>query len=511
MTPPQQMMRGAPMMGRGQSMPSMDPSVRNAIQWLYRLDQDRALRAITLSKYDAYYRGTQSLMFATSKFRESFAGMFTNFADNWCKLVVDAVGERLKVEGFRFPNDNAGEKKAWNIWQANFLDSDSQLGHTEALINGMAYALVWPTDDPKMPKITVEDPQQMIVAHEPGETRQRQAALKVWLDDNGLMLATLYLPDAIWKFQTRSVFQSGNAWWGTQDPAIDTGGVQTMTDIALRQFQSAWQPREVPGEPWPLPNPLGCVPVVPLYNDPRLRTGGQSELVGVIPLQDAVNKLLADMLVSSEFAAFRQRWATGLEVPNDPETEEPMEPFKAAVDRLWISDSKDTTFGEFNVTDLTNYTSAIEMIVQHIATQSRTPPHYFYLSGQFPSGESIKSAEAGLVSKAHNRTMHFGESWEEVMRLALLASGDAKRAQVVAMETVWRDVEYRTESLHIDATVKLRALEVPLPALWERAGFSPTEIARFKEMRAEEKALGLNETLIDSQDTIVEKPPTVKI
>ena len=490
---------------------SLNPGVQNAVRWLARLDRDRALRNISLAKFDAYYRGDHNLMFATAKFREAFSGLFTEFADNWCALVVDAVEERLNVEGFRFPKDQTGERKAWEIWQANNLDAESNLAHTEALINGLSYALVWPSDG-KHPTITVEDPQQMIVAHQPGQRRQRLAALKVWLDESGRLFGTLYLPDGVWKFQARSTIQSGgsNAWWGSQDPTID-GGQQALTDIALRQFQSFWQPREVPGEPWPLPNPLGCVPVVALYNAPRLRTGGQSELRNVIPMQDAANKLVADMLIASEFAAFRQRWATGLEIPTDPDTEQPLDTFEHAINRLWASPDSSTQFGDFQASDLSNYTKAIELVVQHIASQSRTPPHYFYLSGQFPSGESIKSAEAGLVSKALRRTRHFGEAWEEVMRLALCASGDKKRADVVAMETVWGDVEYRTESLHVDATVKLRALEVPLPALWERVGFSPTEIERFQEMRAEEKAMGLNTELIDAQDTVTMKPPTVKI
>jgi hypothetical protein len=47
----------------------------------------------------------------------------------------------------------------------------------------------------------------------------------------------------------------------------------------------------------------------------------------MVPLQDGVNKLITDMLVASEFAAFRQRWVTGIEIPRD-ENNNPIEPFK---------------------------------------------------------------------------------------------------------------------------------------------------------------------------------------
>ena len=75
--------------------------------------------------------------------------------------------------------------------------------------------------------------------------------------------------------------------------------------------------------------------------------------------QDAINKYRADALVASEFAAFRQRWAIGIDIPVDPETGRPIEPFKPAVDRLWTfprPDPEDPNqafpqVGEFAATD----------------------------------------------------------------------------------------------------------------------------------------------------------------
>jgi Phage portal protein, SPP1 Gp6-like len=250
----------------------------------------------------------------------------------------------------------------------------------------------------------------------------------------------------------------------------------------------------VDDEPWPLPNPLGVVPLVPLVNRPRLlprryiSVEGTSELKQVIPVQDAVNKLLLDMLVASEFGAFRQRWVTGMDIPRDPDTDAPVEPFKAAVDRLWMAEDPAVKFGEFAATDLTAYVKSTEMLVQHIASQTRTPPHYFYLSGQFPSGESIKSAETGLVAKARRKMRHFEEGWEEMIRLSFRVLGDP-RADFVGAETIWADPESRTEGEHVDATLKKKALDVPIQQLWEDLGYSPQQIGRFREMLAEQAFL----------------------
>ena len=129
------------------------------------------------------------------------------------------------------------------------------------------------------------------------------------------------------------------------------------------------------------------------------------------------------------------------------------------------------------------------MLVQHVASQTRTPPHYFYLSGQFPSGESLKSAETGLVAKARRKMRPWGESWEEVMRLCYRVQGD-RRADFALAETIWASPESVNEAAHIDALVKMVAgLGIPKAATWEPAGFTPQQIARFRPMLAEQAFL----------------------
>jgi hypothetical protein len=78
--------------------------------------------------------------------------------------------------------------------------------------------------------------------------------------------------------------------------------------------------------------------------------------------------------------------------------------------------------------------------------------------------------------------MFYGEDWEEVMRLAFLVKGDEKRGTNPLAETIWRDVEYRTEAQHIDAVLKKKALGVPWRQLMEDAGYTPTQIDRMERM-----------------------------
>jgi hypothetical protein len=255
-----------------------------------------------------------------------------------------------------------------------------------------------------------------------------------------------------------------------------------------------WERRVVDGEAWPLRNRLGVVPLVPLVNKPQLDSEGRSEIASIIPLNDAINKLVADMLIASEFGSYRQRWATGIEVPIDEETGQELEPFKAAVDRLWIARgsgdiNNPPKFGEFEQTDLSSFTTAVELLVQHVASESRTPYHYFMQhGGQPPSGESLKSSETGLVAKTTRKQRLLGEGWEEVISLAFRQIGDSEKAAILDSETMWRDPESRTEAEHVDALIKMASLGVPHEILWEKWGATPVEIGRWNRIIAAKNA-----------------------
>ena len=68
------------------------------------------------------------------------------------------------------------------------------------------------------------------------------------------------------------------------------------------------------------------------------------------------------------------------------------------------------------------------MLIQHVAAQTRTPPHYLLgAMGSFPSGESLKATETGLVAKVRRKMLSFGEGWEEAMRLAFAVEGEPTR------------------------------------------------------------------------------------
>lgn len=433
----------------------------------------------TMADYEALYRGDHPLLFASARFREVFGGLFAEFADNFCGVVVDSVVERLEVQGFRYAAGEDGEigkqaaAHAWRVWQANNMDAESVKGFRESFVKGEVNVIVGPGADPRIPEVTVEDPMQTVVVT---TGRRRVVAMKRWFDDeNDRLNATLYYDDRVEKYQS----QQAAGWFSS---SVDEW-IKMVT----------WIPRQVAGEPWPLPHSMGRVPMVPIVNQPDLLGRGESELKSVAPLQGAINKLVLDMMVAAEFSAFRQRWITGIDLPRDPETGEEVAPFRPGADSIWTappakSGEQPTQFGDFEQTDLEPYTKAVEMLIQHVATEKRIPVHYLLSTNVMPNAESQTAAEAGLVAKAGAKQLDLSDPLEEVNTLVFRQIGEPEWAALIDGETVWKDREHRTESQHVDAVAKMSALGVPQEALWEKLGASPQTIERWKSMQAEEAA-----------------------
>lgn len=464
----------------------MDP-----IEWVDKLAADLSNRASEVARFDDYYSGRHPILFTTSDFREAFGRMLDGYADNWCRIIVDAAVERLTPQGFRFPLPEGGESEdqadndAWAIWRANKLDARMQIGFVEALVSGSAFVMVWYPDgttvedgrvvlpEGGLPKITVEHPAEVIVAYDNADRDRIMSGLKVW-GSSGKRRATLYLPDAIHKFDE---VEADDGQGGTRhewQEDVEAGGT----------------------------NPLGAVPIVPLVNRPRLLyPHGESELTEIIPNQDAINKLAKDMLVASEYGAFPQRWATGVEVPVDPETNEAIENWTPDIARFLTTANPNAKVGSLPAADLSNFVMALDNRVNSMASQSRTPPHYLNASADRLSGESMKAAEAGLVARVREKMMHFGEGLIEMMGLAFAILGDP-RADVTDAVVIWADPETRTEAAHADATVKkYQAGILPWQMTMEALGYGPTEIKRARVMKQREALeLGFGADLEDEDD-----------
>lgn len=409
-----------------------------------------------------YYDGAQPLGYLQPELARVLEDRIRSLVINWPRLVVDSIEERLDVEGFRVAGQDDGDDELWRIWQDNDLDEQSQQAHLDSLIYGRSFAMVGANEeDPETPLITIESAKQMSVEWDP-RTRQVIAATKIWCEGD-------------YTYRTR------------YDP---TWIIREVKDLTSKT--PMWAERSEPVE-----NVLGVVPVVPFVNRPRLlRPQGVSEMTDVIPIVDAINKLATDMMVGAEYHAVPRRWATGIDMGPD-ETEHEVVRKKlwkrwstSEANRVWTSDSPDTTFGQFPQASLDNFVSAVDMLTSRVAALSGLPPHYFGQVGENPaSADALRASEAPLVKRVMRKQRVLGGAWERVMRLALLVRDGAYPDEYKRMETIWRSPETPTIAQQADAAVKLVQAEIVTPEqAQEDLGYSPTQRAR---MAAEKSASAL--------------------
>lgn len=439
------------------------------VWWVKRLHKQLLERCrtghdrLSIDDLDLYYRGRPTrLPWLPEQARDEFYRLLALTKSNYMGLVIDATAERLAVEGFTIGDSDEADAETWDIWQGSNFDNDSDQAILEALITGQSYALVTPgKSEGDLPLLFAEHPAQAIVEYVPGSGRREAAAgLKVWEDDwTGRWMATLYLPDAIFKFQAVNV---------------KTSAVEGVN----------WQRRETRGEAWPLRNPIGEVLLVELPNNPRLLTGGISEIADVVAVQDRICKTLADRLMTQDYGAFPQKWATGY-----PETDAQGRQNRIDVgrNRMVTSDVAETKFGQWDAAPLDPYSAAKREDVKDIASRTRTPAQYLLGEMSNVNGETLKAAESGLVSKVRQRQRSYGEGFERLVGLARRAAGLGTPNETI--ETKWRNPEFRTEGELVDALVKMSTIGVPHEALWERWGATPLEVARWKSMAADQAAM----------------------
>lgn len=428
---------------------------------IYPDDLTWALRTISERRdsyfeYQAYYMGAHRLAFSTEGYRRAFATMVARLKANICPAVISAFADKLSVVGFTphtgmvagdtsaVAADKTEADQAWALWEDSDLATLADEVHDDALVNGDGYVIVWP-DAEGTARFYSADAACMAIRYDTERREVVEVAAKIWQSGKRWRL-TLYYPDRLEKYITRK---------------------ETKNSAIFPNSPREFEPYQADGDvAWPLPNPYGLVPVFHFAPAGRLGSVGLSELGDVLPLQDALNKALADLIVAEEFGAYVQRYATGVEKEQrfnttSGEYEEAELPFKVGIDRILTVASDTARFGQFNPTDLSKFIAVVDSHFALVGRVKGIPQHYFYMmSGNFPSGESQSVAEGRLVKRAERLHRRFGGVWARALAFALRINGVGDGR--LAFRTKWQSAEPRSAA---DAVTNYKtAIDAGMPA-----------------------------------------------
>jgi hypothetical protein len=243
---------------------------------------------------------------------------------------------------------------------------------------------------------------------------------------------------------------------------------------------------------------------VPVFHYRIAQRKCKSDLKNVIPIQNGVNKLLTDMMVSAEYGAFKQRY-----VISSAETRGKL---KNAPNEVWDLPAGDgmgqqTQVGQFQETDLKNYLDAIDNLATAISSITRTPKHYFFSVGSNLSGEALIAMEAPLNKKAQDRIDRFAPVWKSVTQFMLQAAGQSVRLEDV-------DVTFdRPETVQPRTTAETRQMNVtagmPLTSVLREEGKSEAFIAQVEKdiQETERKKADLASAYLEEARRKFDAPP----
>ena len=392
--------------------------------------------------YIDYYEGRHRLAFATDKFKTAFGRILKDLKENQCPVVVEAPADRMEVINFSGEGEGSTDDNAWKLWQRERMELRSNEVHVEALKTGCAYLIVWGDQENKA-KLYLQDSRNCCVI-EDEETGNELFGAKMWETRDKFVRITTYYPDRVEKYITEKKRADG-------------------LPVKAEHFVP------IQGEEFSVENPYGIIPM--------FRFEAQPVLANVIPLQDSLNKTLADELVAQEFMAYPQRYITGIEPPIDEATGKHSELFKSGADRIWWVSDPAAKMGQFDAANMPAFFQGANEKRLTIAQVSGTPLTYFHRQmSDAMSGEALKTLESRFTKKVSRLCLNFGAVWSRVMKLALQIEGQSVPGTLTAQ---WDAPEQRSEKEELEAAVIKQSLGIPNQTLWEELGYTEEDIAFF--------------------------------
>lgn len=445
------------------------------------LDEDEAKKKVVdhcaeltkrARKYDlieSYRKGKHPIpsIIQRAKVTRAYRMLLEFSETNYARLIVKAASSRMEIGGIRSP-DRTVSDEVWKVWQENRMDAESKRGNETVIAHGRCFAVIWPRPGDERPQITLEDPATVIVEYREGSRYDRVAATRMWVDDDKVPHATLYTPEALYKF-TGPKHSSGQP--GTQ-----------------------WTPREVPGERWPLPNRYELVPVVEIATGRELAPGRFGSACGDLEDHlshlDRINILEFLRLVIAFTAGFPIRAVIGDKIIEDDDGN-PIAPFELAADIIAQFEDPNVKLQELKATDLKGFGDALDRDVESLAGVSLTPSYYLRsIPIQNVNADAIRASDAPLNSRVADHKPEMGEGYEEVNRVA----GKMLPKPVDlddSAEVYWVNRELRSLSEKADAATKLKDV-LPRQVIWEEV-FDATQdqVTRWESMEMSDRFAAL--------------------
>ena len=373
---------------------------------------------------ERFFKGHVEELYASEKVRRLLAK--SNLTDldaiNFAKIPCIALASRLTITGITAVSANGEDLSTHvsEIWDRNLMGWFTPDTHLKTSYLGDYYLFAWPVLDDNNNVISVDvrvnSPMNTRVFYDPEDPLLKVAAAKVWtyedVDSKTVSRANFYYPDRIEKWVTDPNSGDGN---GTSKedwvPALDD-----PEDPLSYMVKNEW------GE-------------VPFFHHRTDFPYGEADNKDAWVPQIMINKLVISHASVIDFQNFPQRYLltdaaddntfggadNDADYPedddNDPENPLNASRFRADPGSIWITTAHSA--GQFSAATPDTFIAPFNRYVLAMSQVTQTPMHEFDPSGQPPSGESLKVADAPLVNRANNRKLLEGAAWSDMWQFVM--------------------------------------------------------------------------------------------
>jgi hypothetical protein len=402
-----------------------------------------------------YFEGKQLMPFAPRNATAQIKDLQKRSIANWIPLLVNLPAQMSFVDDYRRRTAGKLEKKdlsadsaensntEWTLWQKNRMDARQAIIYRSVLTYGHAFVAV-NNLDPK----------------------------NVTFDILSTRNTVAYFRDPVNDIRPSHVLTIKS--WPRNE---SVPGLAVLWDDVYRWEMTYTMDGKFIVKGRPFAHKLEKCPVIryTCFLDDEGRTRGVVK--PAIPLQDRLNQATFSTNVTSDFGAFKVRYAAGL-MPSFKMDEEgnpildingePIpQPIEITQSSLLLSDDPATKFGQLEETPLDGYIRQEEQAARNFTTLSQFPPLASISNLANLSAEAWAAAEAQFIRWIDSLHVVLGESHEELLRTGALAAGDQKGADSYGGEVRWRDQSTKTIAVMMDALGKAaQMLDVPRKGLW---------------------------------------------
>ncbi|MFF7555533.1 phage portal protein [Streptomyces olivaceus] len=402
-----------------------------------------------------YYEGTAEEVFTSVAMSRALHRTGNRFYLNFAATPVDTVNNRLEIASVSAVSPEAGSYLD-KVWASNELVLETGEIHKRALIYGDAYLIVWPENDTL--QVYYNSPKTTVVLYDEENPRLKRCAAKVWeisVNDNNTVRTrtrvNLYYSDRIEKYISRAERLPHTPKDADFVPFVD-------------EFTDSNGVME---------HDLGEVPVFHFRTE---RPKGKPEHVSAYGAQDIINKLIVGQMAANDFHGFPQRFALANEGSSESAD------FGDGGDSVFTNNSPGEMaifngikeVGQFKVAEPNTFLEPFKAAIRSMASITSTPLHYFEPTGNIPSGEALRTAEAPLVKKVRNRQLSFGSTWREVFSFILKAGGFMEDVQVH-----WKPVETFDTKEAMEIAYKKIQIGIPLEQVAAEMGYDAALVAQW--------------------------------